>query len=100
MRHALLSVLGAAALGLGALTADALTAAPAQAQGFTITVGEPYGYNPYPRHPRRHWGHWRRHHRPVYYRPVRGGYGPDCTVRMRRYFDGYSWVTERRRTCW
>jgi hypothetical protein len=99
MRHALLSVLGAAALGLGALTADALTAAPAQAGGFSVAVGEPYGYNPYRPHPRRHWG-YHRHHGPVHYRPVRGGYGAPCTVRTSRYFNGFTWVTERRRTCW
>jgi hypothetical protein len=99
MPRAFLSILGAAALGLGALTADALTAAPAQAQGFSITIGEPYGYNPYPSHPRRHYRHWRRHHQPVYYRPVRG-YDRHCEVRKTRYFNGYSWVTERRRTCW
>ena len=97
MRHALLSVLGAAALGFGALTADALTAAPAQAQGFSIAVGEPYGYNPH--RPRSHWRH-HRGHRPVYYRPVRGGYGAHCAVRKTRYFNGYTWVVERRRTCW
>lgn len=103
MRHALLSVLGAAALGFGILAVDAVTAAPAQAQGFSITVGEPYGYDPYPR-PRRHWGHRRRHHhndpRSVYYRPAYGGgYGAPCRVHVNRYFDGYSWVTERRRIC-
>jgi hypothetical protein len=101
MRHALLSVLGAASLGLCMLTADAITAAPAKAQGFSITVGSPYGYDPYPVPPRR-WGHWRRTHpRPVYYRPAYGGgYDSACRVRVNRYFDGYSWVTERRRTCW
>jgi hypothetical protein len=101
MRHALLSVLGAASLGLGMLTAEAITAGPAQAQGFSITVGEPYGYAPY-RVPPRRWGHSRRTYpRPVYYRPAYGGgYDSACRVRVNRYFDGYSWVTERRRTCW
>jgi len=101
MRHALLSVLGAAALGLGALTADALTASPAQAQGFSIAVGEPYGYTPNPHHP--HWRrHYRRHHPyPVAYRPVRWGHHNDyCEVRKTRYFNGYTWVVERRKTCW
>lgn len=94
MRHALLGLVGAAVLGLGAFTAGALTAAPAQAQGFSIAVGEPHPhYRPHPRWHRPHYG------RPVYYRP-RPAYGPPCRVTTRRYFNGFTWVSERRRTCW
>lgn len=57
MRHLLIG-LAAVVLGVGALTA---APAPAQAQGFSITVGEPYGHRPV-----RRWD--RPHHRPVYER--------------------------------
>ena len=61
MRHILLGFV-AVVLGVGAVTA---TPAPAQAQGFSITVGEPYGHRPV-----RRWE--RSYERPVY---GRHGYG-------------------------
>ena len=40
------------------------------------------------------WGHGRWRDRPVY------GYGPQrCVVRHVRYWDGWGWVSERRRVC-
>jgi hypothetical protein len=96
MRKVLLG-LAVAAIGLGASGA-----APAQAQGFSITVGTPgyYGppapvYSPYPRY------------RPVYYRPayprypayVPAYYGPRCTTEVSRYWDGWGWVNRRHRVC-
>jgi hypothetical protein len=103
MRLSLLGLLGAAALGLGAVSA-----APAQAQGLSITIGEPYGHRPPPPVYREH----RREFVPVYrYRHVRhrdvpphvyatGSFGPSrCIIRTSRTWDGYGWVERRRRIC-
>ena len=95
MRKPLLG-LAAALLGLG--TFGAL---PAQAQGFSITVGTPgyYAppvpvYRPYPAY------------RPIYrpaYRPypayVPAYYAPRCSVEVTRHWDGWGWVSRRRRIC-
>ena len=101
----LLFGLFAAILGLGALAA---VPEPAQAQGFSVTIGTP-GYNG-PRYYRRH--HYRSHHyRSAFYEPSpvylrRRGYdrpahyNPRCTIRVHRYWDGFTWVHERRRHCW
>lgn len=106
MRKFLLSLAAAAALGLGAL---ATAPAPAEAQSVTIRVGEPYGRSPdRPYWHHRYYGH--RYHRPVYYRPAPVYhpypryarpvvYGPRCTIRTTRYWDGFSWVTRRREIC-
>jgi hypothetical protein len=98
MRKLILGLFGFAAIGLGAVAAQ-----PAEAQGFSITVGTPY-YQPAPAP----------YYGPVYYRPapvyrpypVYGRpyyrpayYGPRCTIRTSRYWDGYSWVTQRREVC-
>jgi len=89
--------LAAAALGLGVLGAP-----PAQAQGFSVTIGAPgyYGppapvYRPRPVY------------RPVYYRPAYrpyrayepAYYGPRCTTEVVRYWDGWGWVKRRREIC-
>ena len=91
----------AAFLGFGALAA---APAPAQAQGFSITVGEPYGPPPVRRI-------YRSYERPVYYRPgpvyrhypryARPAYyaGPRCVVRSSRVWDGFEWVVRRREIC-
>jgi hypothetical protein len=104
----------AAFVGFGAL---ASAPAPAQAQGFSITVGEPYGRPPVRRIDRSY-------ERPVHYRPapvyrpypryarpvgVYGGYpgyarpayyaGPRCVVRSSRVWDGFEWVVRRREIC-
>ncbi len=100
MRQLLLGLAGATLVGLGAFGAQ-----PAQAQGFSVTIGT-HGYypapvpvydRPYPRY------------RPVY-RPVRAYpaypayaepvyYGPYCTTRVTRYWDGWAWVSRRHRIC-
>jgi hypothetical protein len=95
MRKLILGLFGLAAIGFGAVAAQ-----PAQAQGFSITVGNPYYgpvypapvyyrpapvYRPYPVYGR------------PYYRPAY--YGPRCTVRTSRYWDGFSWVVQRREIC-
>ena len=98
MRPSLLALLGAAALGLGAVSA-----APAQAQGLSIAIGEPYGHRPPPpvyREHRREFVPVYRHHRgppPVY---ATGSFGPSrCIVRTTRSWDGFGWVERRRRIC-
>ena len=108
MRKLLLGFFGAL-LGLASLAA---APSPAEAQGFSVTIGTPGYYGPRPvyrSYPR---------YRPVYVRPapvyvrprpvyVRQNYyrpayygESRCTVRMHRYWDGYGWVRERRRQCW
>jgi hypothetical protein len=105
MRNFAVGLAGAIVLGFGAIAAQ-----PAQAQGFSITIGNPgyYApppvYRPYPRY------------RPVYSRPVRAYrsygaygaygapyapayYGPRCTTRVTRYWDGWAWVSRERRVC-
>jgi hypothetical protein len=56
-----------------------------------------YGYG---HRPRRGYGHGYGHGY-GYGRPV--GFAPhhdrECIVRVKKYFDGYSWVKEKRRTC-
>jgi hypothetical protein len=104
MRKFLFGLAGMLALGFGALASD-----PAQAQGFSITVGSPYGYGPaygYPPPPRRYapvygrpipvYDGYPRRPRRVYYAPP----GPRCTVRKERYFDGYDWVSVKRKSCY
>jgi|SRR5215212_587049 len=99
MQRALVS-LAAAALGLGALGAQ-----PAQAQGFSVTIGTPgYDgppvpvYRPYPVY-RPVYG--RPAYRPSYaYRAYAPAYdGPRCTTELVRSWDGWGWVTRRREIC-
>jgi hypothetical protein len=101
MRKLLLGLVGFAAIGLGAGAVQ-----PALAQGFSITVGSPYYQPPVFAPPLPYY-------RPAYYAPVpvyRPGYGrrgyyrpayygPRCTVRTSRFWDGFSWVTQRREIC-
>jgi hypothetical protein len=99
MRNLTVGLAGAIVLGFGAIAAQ-----PAQAQGFSVTIGNPgyYAppvpvYRPYPRY------------RPVYSRPYRAYpaygayepayYGPRCTTRVTRYWDGWAWVSRERRVC-
>jgi hypothetical protein len=106
MRKILFGLAGALALGVGALASE-----PAQAQGFSVTVGSPYGYGPaygYPPPPPRYapaYGYGRpgpayrrysRHPRRVYYAPP----APRCVIRRERQFDGFGWVSVRRRVCY
>ncbi len=104
MRKLLLAAAGAALVGLGAQ--------PAQAQGFSITIGTPGYYGPPAYHP---YPVYRAHpvYEPVYRRPVRAYrpyrpypvyaqpvyYGPACTTRVTRYWDGWNWVSRRERVC-
>lgn len=114
-------IAGFAAVIVIALSALTLTPQGASAQGFSITFGT--GQPPMVRHfdDRRHYGHRPRHehrlrhdHRPRYdrdhydrrhsdrrsYRHApRRHYARDCVVRVQRFWDGYGWVSERRRTC-
>ncbi|HEY8382943.1 MAG TPA: hypothetical protein VIL09_12420 [Microvirga sp.] len=99
MRKLLVGLAGALALGFGAFGA-----APAQAQGFSVTIGTPGYYGPapvyrsYPRHRAyRPYRPYPVYGRPVQYRPVYAG--PRCVTRVNRYWDGYGWVSERRRIC-
>lgn len=120
MRHFLFGLI-AVVLGFGALAA---TSAPAQAQGFSISVGEPYG-RPQERRWHRRYGRpvafrpvspyrtYQRYERPRYERPVafrpapvyrpyaRPAYyaGPRCTVRTMRQWNGYGWELQRREVC-
>jgi len=106
MRKILFGLAGALALGVGALASE-----PAQAQGFSITVGSPYGYGPaygYPPPPPRY--------APAYgYGRAAFGIGrvcasdgicevappaPRCVIRRERQFDGFGWVSVRRRVCY
>lgn len=104
MRKLILGLAAAVTLGLTALAPQA-----ASAQGFSVTIGSgympvagPYGYYPPP--PRRGYyppprhGYYGRPYPPrAYYgRPYRG---PRCVVRVNRYWDGYGWVSQRRRVC-
>ncbi len=56
-----------------------------------------YGYGHRPRHGYGH-GHGGFYGRPVGFAPVRD-FDRECVVRIKKYFDGYSWVKEKRRTC-
>jgi hypothetical protein len=108
MRKVLLGIAAAATLGGAAL----LSAAPASAQGFSVTIGngyEPdyyrpvapgYGYGPPP-------GFYGPPPRPnPYYAPVYGGgYGYHhprpvrCWVRPVTVWNGYGYVTRPQRVC-
>lgn len=104
MRHVLLGLAGAAALGLGALTV-----APAQAQGISVTIGSGYGGYGYGGYHRPAYGYYPAR-RPVYYRPAPVYraypryarpvyYAPRCTIRTSRSWDGYGWVIRKREVC-
>lgn len=121
-RTSVLGIAAAAALGVAALT----SAAPATAQGWGAPHGRPdrgateRGIEPaewgdrWGGHSDGHWGghggwrhsrgwsdhggqRWGGHdgwrHRNSYYG------GPVCHVQKVRYWDGWNWVIERRRTC-
>jgi hypothetical protein len=119
MRQILLGLAGAAVVGLGAFGAQ-----PAQAQGFSITIGTPGYYRPAPiyrPYPRYRPVYYRPapvyrpypRYRPVHYRPAPiyrsygpqrvfappVDYGPVCTTRVARYWDGFGYVSERRKVC-
>jgi hypothetical protein len=113
-RQLLLGIAAAAALGAAAL----LPAAPAQAQSWSLTIGQRGGYGhgfddgvrPHYRRVRPDgwqgggWNHgggqwdggWRG--RPVYGRGF-AHQQPHCVVRKVRYWDGWGWVVDRRRVC-
>jgi hypothetical protein len=94
MRKLLLGIAAAAALSFGSLGAQ-----PAQAQGFSVTFGTGnYGYYP-PPPPRPVYRAYPVYGRPAYRRPHYPDYGPECTTRVRRYWDGFRWVSERREIC-
>jgi hypothetical protein len=121
MRKLLLGLAGFAALGLGALSAE-----PAKAQSFSISIGSGYGggyHRGYGGYHGGYGGHYRRayyprHHyypvrrvaypvyaspvyaRPVYARPVYYGGGPRCVTRLTQRWDGWRHVTIRKRTCY
>jgi hypothetical protein len=98
LRVSLLGLLGAAALGL-----SAVSAAPAQAQGLSITIGEPHAHRAPPpvyREHRRHFVPIHRHRRvpPSVY--ATGSFGPPhCMIRTTRHWNGFGWVERRRRIC-
>ncbi len=96
MRHLVLGLAAAAALGAAALSS---TSAAAQGWRDHPHAGSGRGWSDFRDHrwDRGGWGHgrdrwggdgWGRHHR-----------GPDCHVRRVRYWDGWGWVVERRRVC-
>jgi hypothetical protein len=111
MRHVFFGLL-AAVLGVGLLTA---APTPAEAQGFSIAIGEPYGHREarrwersydrpvyerrdferrgYYGRPVQAYRTYPRHTRPVYYA------APRCTIRTAREWDGYGWVVRRREIC-
>ena len=123
MRKLLLGLAGFAALGLGALSAE-----PAKAQSFSISIGSGYGggyhrgyggyhggyHGGYGSHHGGYGGHYRRayyprHHYypvvrrvayPVYAAPVYYGGGPRCETRLIQRWDGWRHVTIRKRTCY
>ncbi|HSP26408.1 MAG TPA: hypothetical protein VLQ65_14660 [Saliniramus sp.] len=120
MRKFITGLAAAVVLALSALT---LTPQTASAQGFSITfgTGQPPMVRHYddrrrvapvprydPRHvdrrqfdrrhdDRRNWD--RGHDRRSYRHAPRPRYAQDCTVRVERFWDGYRWVSERRRIC-
>jgi hypothetical protein len=110
----------AAALALGA--ASLASVAPAAAQSWSVTIGSGgyghhdgfrHGYRPVrPDHWRGGWGHdgwarggwghqgWGGHGGWRERRVFNDGFGHSrCVVRKVRYWDGFSWVVERRRVC-
>jgi hypothetical protein len=115
-------VLGiAAAVALGAAT---LAAAPASAQSWSLSIGSGHSdhYQGGYRHDRpRNWGNHRFEGNRFHERRIQRdgwhsggwnsgwghrqalnhgyGYGQRCAVRQVRYFDGWSWIVERRRVC-
>lgn len=115
MRKTITGFAVAAALAISALAA---TPQSASALDFSITFGT--GHPPAVRHydprPVRPVIPARPHAAPAPHRPHFGGPGRhygrdwrddrrdrrfarDCVVRTERYWDGFSWVTERRRIC-
>jgi hypothetical protein len=107
-------ITGFAAAVVIALSALTLTPQTASAQGFSITFGTGHPpmvrhyddrqrYAPPPRYNPRHSDHRRydrRRHDSRSYRPAPPHrFAQDCTVRIERYWDGYRWVSERRRIC-
>jgi hypothetical protein len=107
MRKVLLGIAAVATLGGAALVATA----PAQAQGFSITIGDGfdrgyhrpagpgYGYGP----PPGFYGGPPRHN-PYYAPAYGGGYGyhqrrPRCWVRPVTVWNGYGYVTRPQRVC-
>ena len=99
-----------------ALSALALSPQSASAQGFSITFGTGHPpmvrhfddrqrYDPRPLHDYRRdhgYRHYdRRHHdRRAYRHAPHRRHAQDCTVRIERFWDGYRWISERRRICW
>jgi hypothetical protein len=95
MRVSLLGLLGAAALGF-----SAVSALPAQAQGLSITIGEPHGHRPPPpvhRDHRRYVPIHRHHHVPPVH--ATGSFRHHCVIRTTRHWNGFGWVQRRRRVC-
>ncbi len=76
---------------------------PDRAYGYEGGFGrhDEYGYGHRPRRGYGHgygqgYGHGYGH---GYGRPVAFAPGRECVVRVKKYFDGYSWVKEKHRTC-
>jgi hypothetical protein len=108
-------IAGFAAAIVIALSSLTLTPQSASAQGFSITFGtgqppmvrhfdDRQRYDPRPQYdhrPRYDDRHYdRRHHdRRSYRHAPRDHYAQDCTIRIDRFWDGRSWVSERRRIC-
>jgi opacity protein-like surface antigen len=102
-----------AAFALGAATLAPTTATQAQSWSLSIGTGgyhDGYGHQPRRHHDgwgRSHWsgfggGHrgWRSRHGHGYgYGDGYGYHQPRCHVRSVRYWDGWSWVVDRRRVC-
>jgi hypothetical protein len=102
MRKLLFGLLGFAALGFGAFTAQ-----PAEAQPYYPGYRQHWGGGPavtVQYGPRRGWRHHRAH-RPYRYRPYRPYYarpvhaGPRCVVRSRQVWTPYGWTWQPRRVC-
>lgn len=98
-------IAGFAAAIVIALSTLTLTPQSASAQGFSITfgTGQPpmvRHYDDRPRYDHRPRYDDRRHHdRRSYRHAPRRHVAQDCIVRVQRFWDGYSWVSERRRIC-
>jgi hypothetical protein len=110
MRKLLLGLAGVAALGLGMVSAE-----PAEAQSFSISIGSGYGHGGY--HGGYHGGRWPRHYHRAYYPrhhyyprvyrrvayPIYATpayYGPRCVTRVTQRWDGWRHVSIRKRTCY